>query len=78
MKTRLDLQAMLEGAMGNYSSNVWFKAPPNSRLMYPCIIYSYSGTKRMKADNGNYLKYRVYTVTLITDNPDSDLIEQIE
>ena len=76
MKTRLELQSLLEKTLG--SNNVWFKAPPNNKLVYPCIMYSYNGTRRYMANDSGYLKYRSYLITLITDNPDSELIEKIE
>jgi len=76
VRTRIELQTLLEEILG--SSNVWFKAPPKEKLHYPCIIYSYNGTRTYRANNGRYLKHREYLLTLITDNPDSELIEKME
>ena len=76
MKTRLEIQALLEEIPG--VKKVYFKAPPNKSMVYPCIIYQTNNTNTMKANNKKYLKYRNYLLTLVTDNPDTDIIDRIE
>ena len=44
MRTRLDLQKLLEKTLG--SRNVYFQPPPNVQMEYPAIVY-----KRRKIDN---------------------------
>lgn len=53
MKTRLEMQEMLEGILG--SSNVYFQAPPNTGMKYPCIVYKFNRFNRLNADNKPYL-----------------------
>ena len=75
MRTRLELQALLEETLG--SRNVWFKAPPNDKLKYPCIIYAFNGTKTDNANDKKYLGHKSYLLTFITDNPDSDILDKL-
>lgn len=53
MKTRLEVQDMLEKILG--SSNVYFQAPPNTGMKYPCIVYRFDGFNRDNADNQPYI-----------------------
>ena len=52
MKTRLEIQTMLEEVLG--SSNVYFQEPPNTGMKYPCIVYSFAGYDIRRADNKPY------------------------
>jgi len=53
MKTRDEMQSMLEGILG--SKNVYFQAPPNTGMKYPCIVYSFRSFNVNNADNKPYL-----------------------
>jgi hypothetical protein len=53
MKTRLEVQEMLEKILG--SSNVYFQAPPNTGMKYPCIVYRFDRFGRDNADNQPYI-----------------------
>lgn len=53
MKTRLEVQEMLEKILG--SPNVYFQAPPNTGMKYPCIIYRFDRFGRDNADNQPYI-----------------------
>ena len=53
MKTRLEIQALLEGYLGN--SNVYFQSPPNTGMHYPCIVYKFVKFNKSFADNKPYL-----------------------
>ena len=53
MKTRLEMQTLLEETLG--SRNVYFQAPPNTGMKYPCIVYSFSRFNNRRADNAPYL-----------------------
>lgn len=53
MKTRTEMQSMLEDVLGN--SNVYFQAPPNTGMHYPCIVYSFTRFNMDRADNQPYL-----------------------
>jgi hypothetical protein len=66
---RLELQTLLEVVLG--SSNVYFQAPPNNQMQYPCIVYAWDDTKTDFADNSPYRHSKRYQVTHITRDPDS-------
>ena len=75
MANRLELQAIFEDLLG--SRNVYFQPPESMKLSYPAIVYSLSNIENDHADNGVYVSNRQYTVTVITKDPDSDLIEKM-
>lgn len=75
MANRLELQAIFEDLLG--SRNVYFQPPESMKLSYPAIVYSLSNIENDHADNGVYLSNRQYTATVITKDPDSDLIEKM-
>lgn len=53
MKTRNEIQTMLEEVLG--SNNVYFQAPPNTDMKYPCIVYKFVKFNTLYADNQPYL-----------------------
>jgi hypothetical protein len=75
MGTRLELQTLLSGLLGN--PNVYFQAPPNNEMQYPCIIYAWDDTKTDFADNSPYRRSKRYQVTVIDRNPDSLIPDDI-
>lgn len=75
MASRLDLQTQLEELLG--SRNVYYQPPESIKLKYPCIIYHLSKIRTDDANNKKYLKYRLYQLTLIDEDPDSDLVDKV-
>lgn len=69
---RETLQSILEDRLG--SDQVYFQAPEDLKLTYPAIIYKREKIVTKKADNCNYHKSTRYTVTLITLDPDSEIV----
>lgn len=57
--------------------NVYFQPPPNFMLKYPAIIYSLSSVKTVNANNNKYILDRSYELTLITNDPDNKMIDDI-
>lgn len=53
MKTRTEMQTLLEGVIGN--QNVYYQAPPNTGMHYPCIVYSFVRFNVDHADNKPYV-----------------------
>ena len=74
-KTRENLQAELERILG--SEFVYFQAPENVKLTYPCIVYDLDGEDVRKANNKAYLWSMRYLVTVISKDPDSDIWKRI-
>ena len=70
-KTREDLQAFFEEFLG--SRNVYFQPPPSIRMNYPAIVYSLSEIQNRPANNSVYSQQIAYQVTIIDDDPDSDI-----
>lgn len=69
MGQRLDLQKILE----NITANVYFQPPTNVQLQYPCIIYKRDFAETQFADNLPYSYERRYMITVIDQNPDSEI-----
>lgn len=75
MNKRIQLQEKLENILG--SRKVFFQPPETVKLSYPCIIYELSRIDTVYADDAKYKTDRGYTVTLIHNNPDNDLVDKI-
>lgn len=69
MGLRLDLQRLLE----EITTNVYFQPPTNIKLKYPCIIYKRDSAETKFADNAPYTHELRYMVTVIDQNPDSEI-----
>ena len=72
---RLELHKILEEIIG--SKNVYYKAPENLKMQYPCIKYSRDDIETDNADNVNYLMHDRYSVIVIDKNPDNPAIKKI-
>ena len=75
MNTRLELHELLCDILG--SRNVYFQPPESIRMNYPAIVYNRSYIKNAFADDSVYKQNHVYTITVIDENPDSEISEQI-
>lgn len=73
MGTRIDLHNELVDILG--SSNVYFQPPATIKMKYPAIVYSLDNIQTRFANNLTYKQQRRYTVTYITKDPDSELID---
>lgn len=71
MGTRLELQTELEDLLG--SRNVYFQAPPNIKMSYPCIRYASSGLDTKRANDQLYVYTKRYDGIIIDPNPDSEI-----
>lgn len=56
---------------------VYFQAPSNVAMEYPCIVYGVDDVDTKYADNLPYDHIRRYQVTLIDTNPDSEYESKI-
>lgn len=75
MASRLFLQAQLEQLLG--SPNVYFQPPESVKMNYPAIVYALDDLKNAHADDGVYLSYKRYSVTVIDKNPDSPFVDAV-
>lgn len=69
MGSRLELQAVLEAILG--TDKVYFQAPAEPAMEYPCIVYKRDNAKSNHADDIPYHVRNRYMVTVIDANPDS-------
>lgn len=72
-RSRLELDTIFRTIV----DHVYYQPPTNIRISYPCIIYELSNRTSDYADNGRYLNYKSYEITLIDKNPDSELPDKI-
>ena len=75
MNNREWLQSQLEAVLG--SDHVYFQPPESVKLVYPCIVYERNDIDKVMASDDVYIKDESYTVTLITKDPDSPLIDEL-
>lgn len=75
MAQRLELQSLLEDLLG--SRNVYFQPPPTLQMSYPCIRYKRDDKFIAHADNRPYRNKTRYQITVIDENPDSDIHENV-
>lgn len=69
MASRIDLQTDLEKIV----KHVYYQPPESIKINYPCIIYNWSNDRDIHADDETYIHSRVYEVTIIDANPDSEI-----
>ncbi len=73
MGQRLDLQTLLVGI----TPNVYFQPPPNVQMQFPCIVYERSELVQKHANDQLYKSTKGYQLTIIDEDPDSNIPEQI-
>lgn len=74
MGSRLDLHNELL----TFLPNVYFQPPSNIQMIYPCIVYNYSGRNRHFGNDVIYLSQQGYKLTVIERDPDSKVANNIE
>jgi hypothetical protein len=73
MGQRIQLQKLLS----DITQNVYFQPPPEFKMQYPCIVYHVDRFHIRSADNTTYKTERQYMITVITQDPDSDIPEKV-
>ena len=71
MDRRLKLHNILVEILG--ASNVYFQPPETIKMTYPCIVYIRNSAKTDFANNFPYKYTKRYEVTVIDENPDSEI-----
>lgn len=74
-RTRLELQVLLENLLG--SRNVYFQPPPSIKMKYPAIVYHLATIRNDPADDIPYQRYKAYQLTVIDEDPDSNISENV-
>lgn len=75
MGNRTDLHEILKDVLG--SNNVYFQAPTNTSIKYPCIMYKRSDIKTKFTDNLPSRLLKRYSITVIDADPDSSIPDKI-
>ena len=75
MHNRLDLHELLCEVLG--SRNVYYSPPAMIRMKYPAIVYSRSDIDNKFANDSVYNQSHVYSITVIDDDPDSEIVERM-
>lgn len=71
MEKRLELDALLHGILG--SDEVYFQPPESVKMRYPAIRYERSRIDNVYADNSVYIQKIPYLITVMYEDPDSEL-----
>lgn len=75
MESRLELQILLEELLG--SRNVYYQPPESVKMKYPAIVYSRQDIDNRHANNNVYIQNNVYNITVIDENPDSEIVKKV-
>lgn len=76
MALRLELQELLEGLLPE-GQRGYFEPPESLKLNYPCIVYNRDRIDIRHADNRPFKHMKRYQITVITDDPDSDIPDKV-
>lgn len=58
-------------------SHCYFNPPADLQMFYPCFVYNYTNDQDEFADNIHYRRFKRYTITYITEDPDSDISDKM-
>lgn len=75
MSSRIGLQTVLEEILG--SESVYFQPPMSIKMKYPAIVYGLEDIENSFANDGVYSSKRKYLVTVIDENPDSQIVDKV-
>lgn len=76
MERRLLLQQKLT-ELDLKVKKVYFQEPTNTGIKYPCIVYDLDEVETSYADNKPYRRVKRWKITVIDENPDSDIWEKV-
>lgn len=75
MRPRAELHAILKTILG--SDNVYFQPPEGYKMSYPCIVYKRDYLNSRFADNNPYHRRKRYAITIMDQNPDSEIPDKV-
>lgn len=75
MNDRLKLHELLCTLLE--SRNVYFQPPESVKMKYPAIVYALDDIENSFANDGVYFSKKRYSVTIITSDPDTDLVDKL-
>ena len=75
MVRRLKLHEVLCEVLGTRS--VYYNPPESVHINYPAIVYSRKDIDNIHADDSVYGQMCVYEITVIDENPDSEIVGKV-
>ena len=75
MGSRSDLHSLLKSTSG--LTAVYFQPPNNLQITYPCIVYIRDRAITKFACNLPYKNVKGYQITIIDEDPDSEIPDKI-
>lgn len=75
MRAYRDLLHLLRQAVQH--DQVYFQPPENLKIVYPAVVFHLSKIEIDRASDVPYKGAREYSVTLITKDPEPDVIDEI-
>lgn len=69
---------VLNAPFDDGEDHCYFVKPSNNQLKYPCIVYNYVNDLDDYADNIHYRSSKRYTVTVIDEDPDSEIPSRLK
>lgn len=73
MASRLKLHEVLLGI----TKNVYYQPPSTVKMKYPAIVYAREDIDNTFADDSVYAQSHAYQITVIDENPDSEIVEAV-
>ena len=75
MDKRLELHSIFVSILG--SNNVYYQPPASVQMKYPAIVYSRKNIENLHANNAVYKQLNSYEVTVIDEDPDSEIVGKV-
>ena len=85
-RSRIEFRNFLRDVLGT-DIRLYYQPPTNIsqqpgineliQFEYPAVLYTLSDVDIDSADNTNYIIKKEYTITAVTDDPDSDIPDQL-
>lgn len=72
------LCGVLGGPFPDGENHCYFEPPADKQMRYPCIRYNHSNDLDTFADNIHYQTSKRYTVTIIDEDPDSEIPNRLK
>lgn len=77
MGQRQELHQLLKSLLPEGKQYVYFQAPENTKMLYPCIVYNHDATTTRFSGNKPYNRQKRYQVTIIDEDPDSKIPDKV-
>lgn len=65
------------GTTGQETTRTYFQPPSSVRMEYPAIVYKRNRIRNQFADNQVYLQDDEWEVTVIDEDPDSEIVRAV-